>query len=132
MIITGAQFSWYLLYFPIIILQVFIFSLGIGLLLSSATVFFRDIQYLWGVFTSMWMYLTPLFYPITIIPEEYQSIYKNLNPMYGYIEQFRDIVLYARSPDLYSILIGFAISFFFVILGAIYFNKKQDEFILYI
>lgn len=132
MIITGAQFSWYLLYFPIIILQVFLFSLGIGLLLSSATVFFRDIQYLWGVFTSMWMYLTPLFYPITIIPEEYQSIYKNLNPMYGYIEQFRDIVLYARSPDLHSILIGFAISFFFVILGAIYFNKKQDEFILYI
>ena len=72
MIFTGAEFSWNLLFFTIIILQVLIFSLGISLFLAAATVFFRDIQYLWGVFTSMWMYLTPLFYPVNIIPEEYR------------------------------------------------------------
>lgn len=132
MIFTGAEFSWSLLFFPIIILQVFIFSLGLGLWLASITVFFRDIQYLWGVFVSMWMYLTPLFYPISIIPEEYQELYKTANPMYWYIEQFRDVVLYAKFPEMSSIIIGSLVAFAILILGAWYFNKKQDEFILYI
>ena len=74
MIFTDAEFSWNLLFFPVIIFEVFIFSLGLGLWLSAITVFFRDIQYLWGVFISMWMYLTPLFYPVSIIPEEYQRV----------------------------------------------------------
>ncbi|WP_018652347.1 ABC transporter permease [Actinobacillus capsulatus] len=132
MIVTGATFSWNLLFFPVIILQVLIFSLGLGLFLAAATVFFRDIQYLWGVFVSMWLYLTPLFYPVTIIPEEYQTLYKTANPMYWYIEQFRDIVLYARFPDVNSIYMGFGVAILVLILGAWYFNKKQDEFILYI
>lgn len=132
MIFTNTTFSWNLLFFPIIILQVFLFSLGLGLWLSAITVFFRDIQYLWGVFVSMWMYLTPLFYPVSIIPEEYRSLYQNANPMYGYIEQFRNIVLDAKFPQTDTILIGFLTAFIFLLLGTWYFNKKQDEFILYI
>lgn len=132
MFITDAEFTWNLLFFPIIILQVLIFSLGLGLFLATATVFFRDVQYLWGVFVSMWMYLTPLFYPISIISEEYQSLYKSANPMYWYIEQFRDVVLYAKFPQVDSIIMGLMLSIIVLILGAWYFNKKQDEFILYI
>lgn len=132
MVFTGAEFSWNLLYFPIIILQVLIFSLGISLFLAAATVFFRDIQYLWGVFTSMWMYMTPLFYPVTIIPEEYRWLYKNLNPMYRYIEQFRDIVLHAHAPNFHSMFLGFLAALIVLVVGIWYFNKKQDEFILYI
>ncbi|ABN74547.1 ABC transporter [Actinobacillus pleuropneumoniae] len=132
MIITDAEFTLNLLFFPVIILQVLVFSLGLGLFLAAATVFFRDIQYLWGVFVSMWMYLTPLFYPINIIPEEYQNLYKSANPMYWYIEQFRDIVLYAKFPQFDSIIMGTGLAFLVLILGAGYFNKKQDEFILYI
>ena len=132
MVVTGAEFTLNLLYFPLIILQVFLFSLGLGLILATATVFFRDIQYLWGVFVSMWMYLTPLFYPVTIIPEEYRGLYMSINPMYWYVEQFRDIVLYARAPQMDSILMGTGLAVVILILGAWYFNKKQDEFILYI
>lgn len=132
MIFTGAEFSWNLLFFPVIVLQVLVFSLGVGLWLAAITVFFRDIQYLWGVFISMWMYLTPLFYPVSIIPEEYQSLYKTANPMYGYIEQFRDIVLYAKFPETNSIIIGSVSALVVLVLGGWYFNKKQDEFILYI
>ena len=132
MIFTQADFSWNLLYFPVIILQVCIFSLGLGLWLAALTVFFRDIQYLWGVFVTMWMYLTPLFYPVSIIPAEYQSLYQNVNPMYWYIAQFRDIVLYTKIPDLNSIFMGFLTALIVLVLGAWYFNKKQDEFILYI
>ncbi|UKH25103.1 ABC transporter permease [Actinobacillus pleuropneumoniae] len=132
MLYTQAEFSWNLLFFPFIILQVFLFSLGLGLWLAAITVFFRDIQYLWGVFVSMWMYLTPLFYPVTIIPEAYQTLYKTANPMYWYIEQFRDIVLYAKFPEIGSIFMGIGVAILVLILGAWYFNKKQDEFILYI
>lgn len=132
MIVTGADFSWNLLFFPIIIFQVLVFSLGLGLLLAAASVFFRDIQYLWGVFISMWLYLTPIFYPVNIIPEEYQPLYKAINPMYWYIEQFRDIVLYAKFPQTSSIVMGLGLALIVLILGAWYFNKKQDEFILYI
>lgn len=129
---TQVELSWNLLFFPVVLFQVFIFSLGLGLFLAAFTVFFRDIQYLWGVFISMWMYLTPIFYPVSIISEEYQSLYKNLNPMYWYLEQFRDVILYARFPQSESILIGTLIAIFTLILGMWYFNKKQDEFILYI
>lgn len=132
MLFTGAKFSWNLLFFPFIALQVLIFALGISLFLAAATVFFRDIQYLWSVFVSMWMYLTPIFYPVSIISEEYQSLYKGLNPMYWYIEQFRDIVLYTQFPKISSILIGSLLAIVVLGLGAIYFNKKQDKFILYI
>lgn len=132
MVITGAEFSWNLLFFPFIIFQLLVFCLGISLFLAAATVFFRDIQYLWGVFVSMWMYLTPIFYPVSIISEEYQALYKGANPMYWYIEQFRDIVLYAQFPQTSSILMGTILATVVLILGAIYFNKKQDEFILYI
>ncbi|MGX3067081.1 ABC transporter permease [Ursidibacter arcticus] len=132
MLFTGATFSWNLLFFPVILLQLLIYSLGISLFLAAATVFFRDIQYLWGVFVSMWMYLTPIFYPVSIIPEEYQALYQTANPMYWYIEQFRDIVLYAQFPNTQSILMGCGLAFIVLILGACYFNKKQNEFILYI
>ncbi|WGE59072.1 ABC transporter permease [Actinobacillus equuli] len=132
MIVTNAEFSLNLLFFPVILLQLFTFVLGISLFLAASTVFFRDIQYLWGVFISMWMYLTPLFYPVSIIPEKYQSIYKGINPMYWYIEQFRDIVLYAKFPSLLAISIGTITALLALIIGAWYFNKRQDEFILYI
>lgn len=132
MIFTSSEFSWNLLLIPIVILQVLIFSMGISLFLAAATVFFRDIQYLWGVITTMWMYLTPLFYPTSIIPEEYRWAYINLNPMYQYIEQFRAIVLHSQMPDLSSITMGSIIALISLAMGAWYFNKKQDKFILYI
>lgn len=132
MLFTQANFSFYLLLAPFVLLQVAIFSLGVSLFLAAFTVFFRDVQYLWGVFTTMWMYMTPIFYPISIVPERYQFLYKALNPMYWYIEQFRDIILYVKMPNLESILTGCAIAFLFLVLGTWYFNKKQDQFILYI
>lgn len=132
MIYTNTEFSIHILWLPIIVIQIFLFSLGIGMLLASLTVFFRDIQYLWGVLLTMWMYFTPIFYPVTIIPDEYQEIYKSINPMYWYIEQFRSVILHTSAPDSNSILLGFITAICFLVLGTYIFNKKQSEFILYI
>lgn len=132
MIFTQASLSWAMIFFPFVILQVYIFSLGLSFFLAAAAVFFRDIRHLWGVFLTMWMYLTPIFYPVSIIAEKYLVIYKNINPMYGYLEQFRSIVLHGVIPAWSTILTGFLTALVVLLLGSWYFYKKQDDFILYI
>ncbi|PJG84400.1 ABC transporter permease [Conservatibacter flavescens] len=132
MLITQVPLTWNILWLPIVLFEVYIFSLGLSLLLATASVFFRDIQYLWGVFTSIWMYLTPIIYPVSIISEEYRWWYDNLNPMYGYIQQFREIVLYGTPLSLELLVQGSLTAIVFLIVGMWYFNRKQDQFILYI
>lgn len=131
-LITKVQITPYILLAPLVIAEVYLFSLGLGIFLAAASVFFRDLQYLWGIFITMWMYLTPIFYPITIIPEKYRFWYYWLNPMTGYVSQFRDIVLHGQMPDVYSVCAGFMIAFIALLVGAYTFYRSQDNFILYI
>lgn len=131
-IITRVQFSWTMLFFPVILIQLYIFSLGLGLFLAEAAVFFRDIQYIYSVITTAWMYLTPIFYPIEQLPEAMQTAIKTFNPMYQYITQFRTIVLQQTLPEVTDVAYGFCIAFIFLIFGSWAFIRKQDDFILYI
>lgn len=131
-LITRVPVTPYILLCPIVILEVYIFSLGLGLFLSASSVFFRDIQYLWGVFMTMWTYLTPIFYPVSIIPKRYAHIYKLINPMYSYIAQFRDIVLYGQMFDMRILIYGVVVAFAALIAGSWMFMRSQDNFILYI
>lgn len=131
-IVCHVKFNWNMLFIPVILLQVYIFSLGLGLLLAQGTVFFRDIQYIYGAFVTAWMYLTPMFYPINQLPFELMWAIKHFNPLYSYITQFRTIVLEGLFPDPRLILYGFVIAFVSLIIGTWVFMKKQDRFILYI
>lgn len=131
-IITRVQFSWAMLFFPVILMEVYIFSLGLGLFLAEAAVFFRDIQYIYNVLTTAWMYLTPIFYPMEQLPESVQKAIKIFNPMYQYITQFRTISLHQALPAAGDVVYGFAIAFVFLIVGSWAFIRKQDDFILYI
>ncbi|MCW9718783.1 ABC transporter permease [Avibacterium sp. 21-599] len=132
MIVTNVVPTLNILLFPIVFLEIYIFCLGLGLLLASLSVFFRDIQYLWGVFISIWMYLSPIIYPVNIIPLEYRWYYENLNPMYIYITQFREIILYGESINLESIFQGSFYAIAILIIGIYIFFTKQKQFILYI
>ncbi len=131
-LVTNVRITTCILFTPLVILQVYFFSMGLGLFLASTSVFFRDLQYLWGIFTTMWMYLTPIFYPVKIIPEQYRFWYYWLNPMTGYISQFRDTVLYGQMPDLYTICMGFLTALIAIVIGTYTFYRSQDNFILYI
>ena len=95
-------------------------------------VFFRDIQYIYNVLTTAWMYLTPIFYPMEQLPESVQKAIKIFNPMYQYITQFRTISLHQTLPAAGDVVYGFAIAFVFLIVGSWAFIRKQDDFILYI
>lgn len=132
MLITGTPFSMYLILLPYVAIQLYVFTLGMSLFLSQATVFFRDVRYIYAVFLTAWMYATPIFYPVTILPPKIQWIVTHLNPLYYYIEQFRCIVLECALPSFKLVYRGCIISLIFLAVGAWFFRKNQDKFILYI
>ncbi len=130
--ITGVKFTPYSLLSILVILQVYVYALGLGLFLAQVSVFFRDIQYIFGVLTTLWMYCTPIFYPITILPNNIGRIITMFNPLVSYVTQFRELLVYGRLPSMDLIISGILWSIFVLIIGLISFKKNQDEFILYI
>ena len=108
-----------------------LFCLGLGMLLSAAMVFFRDIQFLWGVLTTIWMYLTPIFYPVSALPETAQRIVM-LNPLYYYVTFVRTCIIDGVSPEptMYAQCLLYAIGA--LVVGAWVFKKNQDKFVLYL
>lgn len=122
----------YYLMIPLILLQEYMFCLGLGMLLAQSSVFFRDIQYIYNAIITAWMYLTPMFYPITLLPEGVRQFVQMFNPMYFYITEFRQIVIEGRMPDPYLIFAGTAAALLALIVGTWAFLKTQDKFILYI
>ncbi len=118
-----------LFFFPMIC--AFVFSLGLSLILSSVNVFFRDIGHLYSVWTTAWMYLTPIIYPVSILPDNLMTIMR-LNPMYYYVSYFRDVVMYGVVPDVQTHLICIIYALLFLVFGLCVFKKQQDRFILYI
>lgn len=131
MIFTKLPFQPAMLMFWLPLGYVFMFSTGLGLILSSLNVFFRDIKHLYKVVTTLWMYMTPLFYPIEAMSEFVQNIIR-LNPLYHYITMFRGMFLYGKLPTLEENLICFSIGAVTLIIGAITMKKTQDKFILHI
>ena len=123
------SFSWFLI--PIGLLFILIFTVGVGFLLSSVVVFFRDIEFLWGVFTTLWMYATPIIYDISILPDWMQKL-EIINPMYHLISFMRTIVIGGQSPEPAAYLICLGIGLATVLLGGFVFKKTQDQFILYL
>ena len=132
MLATRSAFHWTMLYLSVIIIQVYVFSLGLTFLLAALEVFFRDIEYIYHAFITAWMYLTPLFYPIENLPHLLQVIIKGFNPMYYYIAAFRDITLAGRLPGPRLVVGGWLWAFAALVLGLYVFQKKKDEFILHI
>ena len=127
-----VKFNIYMLFLPVILLEVYVFCSGLGLLLAQGTVFFRDIQYIYGAFITAWTYLTPIFYPIQQLPFELMWMIKHFNPLYSYITQFRTIVLDGAFPDIRLIVYGVVVAGLSLAIGLFVFLKKQDKFILYI
>lgn len=132
MLVTGARFSGYFLLFPFVVLQLYVFCIGLGLFLAQANVFFRDTQFIYNAVTTAWMYLTPIFYPIEVLPEQVAWFIKHCNPMYFYVGQFRDLIYSCTMPGHLIILAGYCSALAMLVLGIWSFSKSQNRFILYI
>ena len=118
-----------LLIIPIICL--IIFNLGVGLILSALFVFFRDLQYLWGIFTTLLMYMSAIFYDVAQFPDRVEWLFL-LNPVYVYISYFRTVVLGAAMPSLTVNLLALGYALVFFVIGALIYKKCNHKFIYYV
>lgn len=125
MIGTGNAFHITIILVPVVFLYVLLFSIGIGILLSALLVFFRDIAYLWGVFLTALNYLTPIFYPVDILPKVLKQ-YMVINPLYDFINMFRKVLLYGQWPTLEEHLVCLFLSISAVAIGWYVFEKKTE------
>lgn len=133
LLITGVKLTPWFLVFPFVVLALYVFCLGLGLFLAQAAVFFRDIQYIYGVLITAWMYLTPIIYPLELLKDRFLlNIVMYWNPMTYYVTLFRDSVMDGKMSEPYLIYGGIAFAFAFLALGMWSFLRNQDKFILYI
>lgn len=130
-IFDKITFGWefFLLIIPIVCLV--IFNLGMGLILSALFVFFRDMQYLWSIFTMLLMYLSAIFYTTDILPGYMQTLL-HLNPVYVYIKYFRTVVIGNAVPSLtiHLLAVGYALAAFGI--GALIYKKCNHKFLYYV
>ncbi len=128
MFLTGTPLRWSVIVVPVGILLLACFSLGIGLLLSAITMYFPDTADMYQVGLVAWMYLTPIIYPVGVIPEAYRDWLLYLNPMYYLIEIFRQPLYDGVFPAWPMLAIGASVSFLMLIVGWLVFSSKADEF----
>lgn len=130
-LLTGQKLTFNIFLLSYSIVFTIILYIGIGFILSTLLVFFRDMQFLWSVILMIWMYATPIFYPASIIPDKYRLIL-TLNPIYHIIDFNRTILLNGNSPELISYLLIAVFSLTVLAIGAFVFKKSQDKFIFYL
>ncbi|WP_168123907.1 ABC transporter permease [Paenibacillus sp. HB172176] len=131
MLFSGIQFHWINLLFFLPLMYLLIICSGLGLLLSAVNVFFRDMKHFYSIILLVLMYMTPIFYPASIIPDKYMSLIL-LNPLFPIVEMFRDIIMYGSFPSYWDHLLSVFYALFYGILGLIVFYKTQDRFIYHL
>lgn len=135
----GMVPSWKIILVPVLLLLLILFTLGAGYLISSLTVFFRDIEHLWGVLTTLWFYLTPIFWPYDALAGNGLSwVYTiiQFNPMYHFVACFRQMVTGVALPSDIGVTAELGLCAMFAIVtfvvGLFTFKKLEKKFILYI
>ncbi len=128
---TKCEINIYYLLLPYVFICMIMFTLGMGLILSTISIFFRDIFYIYGVLLTIWTYLTPIFYDISMLPDNIQY-YMQYNPLYQFINFARTIILFNNVPTLNNFIMCGLFGVLFLLVGIVVFRKNQDKFIYYV
>ena len=126
-IFSGVGLSWYILLYPFVLLIQYILLLGISFIVSSITVYFRDLEHIIGIVLLAAFYGTPIVYKLEQLPANLQIIMQ-LNPMTHIINGYRDIFYYHQMPDMKVLLILLGISVLVTVVGYFIFKKLQKGF----
>lgn len=129
MVVLRHSFSWALFFLPFGVLLVALFSLGLGLVMSSMAVFFSDVVDMYDVFLRIWFYLTPVMYPEQILPKRFVWIVK-LNPMYHFMLCWREPIYHGALPPLHSVLVCCSWSAGLLLIGWWVFSRQRYQFAL--
>jgi ABC-type polysaccharide/polyol phosphate export permease len=127
MFATGKPPGPEMIVLPYAILMLMAFSLGLGLLLSGAVAQFPDILDIYGIVLVAWMYVSAIFYPYEIIPEQYRWWFFNLNPIYHLLLLFRDPIYYGNWPSLKHVAAATIVALVTLVWGWFAFTSKADE-----
>ena len=128
MVVTRVPIKPTILFLPIPILFLGMFSLGVGLLVSGLAVFYTDIAEMYQIILTAWMYLTPIIYPEEILPDQFRMLIAIFNPMYHMVRLFRAPLYYGEIPSFQATLITGLIALVTLIIGWVVFTRRSDEF----
>lgn len=117
-----------LLCLPLVMIIEFILCLGVTYLVSALNVYFRDLEYIMGIISMAWMYMTPVMYPVDMVPEKFQKVFY-LNPMTTIVTAYRDILYYGRVPEMRTLLNAVIMGVLVLIIGQLTFSKLQKHFV---
>lgn len=115
------------IYLPVLFAVEYIIVLGITLIVSAVTVYFRDLSHILSILLMMWQFLTPVFYPITMVPKEYVYLFE-LNPMTNIISSYRDIFFYNTVPEIFLLFQSFIYGLVLLFFGFIFFGILKKGF----
>ena len=119
--------SYSILLIPLLVLQTGVLALGFGMLFSSLTTKYRDLTFALTFGIQLWMYATPVVYPLSIIPEEYR-FFAALNPMVSIVECFRGVIFGTTAIESIHILISICVTVLVFVSGLIMFNRVEKSF----
>lgn len=126
LIAFGITPKWTMLFTPVIILFLLLFSLGISFILSTAYVFFGDVKHLYGVLLTLWMYCSAIFYPVERLEGTIRQIIE-INPIFNYIDSMRSIVMYGQMPPALEILRMVVWAAAMYVVGYYIFRKNRNK-----
>ncbi len=131
MVATNVNFTIYIIFASLPIFALLLLTIGVGLIVGTINVFFRDMEHLYGIFIMMLMWAIPIFYPPEIVPASFRFI-QYYNPLYAIIECSRDSFLYGTLYNPLNLLFAMASGVIALIVGIIIFYKYQDKFLNHI
>jgi ABC-type polysaccharide/polyol phosphate export permease len=126
--VVGIPLGWSILFLPISIALLVAFSLGVGLLFSAWAIYFPDVAEMYEVVLVGWLYLTPIIYPVEVIPETYRFWFFHLNPMYYLVRLFQAPVYEGVWPSGSLLASAAGIAFLTLVVGWMVFTSRADEF----
>lgn len=126
---THVSPNWYLLLFPVLVFMLGFTAMGLGLIITSMTTKYRDLKNFFGVFVSLWMYATPVVYPMSVIKNETLANIMRLNPLTSIIESFKYGAMGAGEFSWGWLAYSFGVMVALLLIGILMFNRKQKVFI---
>lgn len=121
------QPGWPMLLAPTFVLAAIMFTLGAGLLIASLNVWYRDVKYVIPLVIQLWLFVTPVIYPMSFVPERFRLV-MSLNPLAGIVEGFRVCLLLGRWPDPMLTAASFAATLAVLVLGMTCFRRMERTF----
>lgn len=129
LLISGKGISFNaIVYLPLVMVAEYLLAISITMIISAITVYLRDLEHIVAIIIMAWQYLTPILYPVEMVPEKLMPFF-NLNPMTPIIIAYRDILYYKEVPELQTLLHGFLFSIILLFVGWCMFGKLKRHFV---